>query len=274
MQRPDPPLPTFLIIGAQKSATRWLRVNLGEHPDIYTAPEEIAFFNKRPRVHRWGLDGYRAKFVGWDGEPVVGEATPGYMMWRHDPNVVSRRIKRDLPDVRLIAILRNPIDRAQSALRHHVRRGRLPSKTKLVKVVKKKRNRKIEQLGLISGGMYAASLRPYVKRFGDQLLVLLHDDLVRNPRAVYADALRHVGAVPTFVPDGLEAIVFSNRRPDDAVGDLTLEERCEMWEYFSDDVRQLQRLIGRNLGMWNPNRQLAASTATPASPTVTDRETS
>ena len=36
------PLPTFVVIGAQKSATRWLRTNLGKHPDVYTASPRIS----------------------------------------------------------------------------------------------------------------------------------------------------------------------------------------------------------------------------------------
>jgi hypothetical protein len=43
------PLPTFLIIGAQKSATRWLRLNLGLHPAVFAASREIEFFNNRDR---------------------------------------------------------------------------------------------------------------------------------------------------------------------------------------------------------------------------------
>ena len=75
-------LPTFVIIGAQKCATRWLRMNLGKHPDIYTARSELAFWNTEKRVERLGLDWYRHQFEGRKGEPIVGEATPGYMIWR------------------------------------------------------------------------------------------------------------------------------------------------------------------------------------------------
>ena len=46
------PLPTFLIIGAQKCATRWLRFNLGLHPDVYVAPTELSFFNNGHRIRR------------------------------------------------------------------------------------------------------------------------------------------------------------------------------------------------------------------------------
>src|SRR5690348_7876706 len=116
----EPPLPTFLIIGAQKSATRWLRYNLGLHPDVYAAETEIQFFNDGKRFNELGTDWYRAQFAPAGDATYVGEATPGYMFWRHRPAVVSDRIHSVVPDVRLIAILRNPIDRAHSAMLHHI----------------------------------------------------------------------------------------------------------------------------------------------------------
>jgi hypothetical protein len=173
------------------------------------------------------------------------------MFKRHDPTAVARRIDRSLPDVRLIAVLRNPIDRANSALLHHVRRGRVPARTRLVKVAKK-RNSQIQRLGLIDGGLYASSLKPYRKRFGSRLLVLLHDDIKTNPGWVYEQALRHIGASPEFVPPALTEVVFSNRGPSSSSSDLTLDERRELWKYFRDDVRRLQKMLGRNLSMWNP----------------------
>jgi hypothetical protein len=68
---PEGSVPTFLIIGAQKSATRWLRHNLGLHPEAYTAPRELGFFNYNRRFDGLGLDWYRSQFEGWNGEPIV-----------------------------------------------------------------------------------------------------------------------------------------------------------------------------------------------------------
>lgn len=252
MDRPEPPLPTFLIIGAQKSATRWLRSNLGKHPDIYTPDEEISFFTNRRRVRTLGLAWYRQQFIGWDGEPVLGEATPGYMILRHDPKAMAKRIDRHLPDVRLIALLRNPIDRAESALRHHVRRGRIPKRTRLVKAVGPRWRRR-NDVGLVEGGLYAESLRPYMRTFGSRLLVMLHDDVLSDPNLVYERALRHVGAEPTFVPPGLADVVFSNR--SNAESDvLTDAERRQLWPLFRADVRRLQKMIRRDLSIWDPTR--------------------
>ena len=88
------PLPTFLIIGAQKSATRWLRLNLGLHPDIFSAGREIEFFNSAKHFEQEGTTWYRQQFDGWEGEPSVGEATPGYMFWRHRPVVMAERVDK------------------------------------------------------------------------------------------------------------------------------------------------------------------------------------
>src|SRR4029078_2877435 len=201
------PLPTFVIIGAQKSATRWLRLNLGLHPDVFTAGREIEFFNSE-RFRDLGTDWYREQFEGWDGETIVGEATPGYMFWRHRPAVVSERIEEALPDARLIATLRNPIDRAQSAMVHHIEGGSLPRDSVLVDLVKQTPPER-DHLGIIAGGWYAASLEPYRERFGDHLLILLHADTDDDPRGAYDMALVHVGAAPDFVPAELERVRFS-----------------------------------------------------------------
>lgn len=249
-----PPLPTFLIIGAQKSATRWLRLNLGLHPAVFTAPRELEFFNNGPRYQELGTEWYREQFAGWDGEAIVGEATPGYMFWRHRPVVVSERIDETLPGVKLLATLRNPIDRAQSAMIHHIEGGTLPGDTVLVELVRATDPER-DRLGIISGGWYAQSLEPYRERFGDRLLVSLHDDVDDDPRSVYDNALRHIGATPDFVPPEFERVRFSHQRrasTEPGRRPLTLDERRELWAYFADDVSQLEQMLGRDLSVWNP----------------------
>jgi hypothetical protein len=255
MQLEELPLPTFLIIGAQKSATRWLRMNLGLHPDIFTASTEIEFFNSGERVESMGLEWYRAQFEGWAGERFVGEATPGYMYFLHGPAAVAERIDTSLPEVRLIAILRNPVDRAQSALIHHIEAGALPPDTQLLEYVKSKAPER-DRLGIIGGGWYASSLEPFEARFGDRLLILLHDDLDEDPRKLYDTAIRHVGASADFMPPELEKVRYShqaepssdpNRQP------LTVEQREEIYSYFEDDLARLEKMIDRDLSLWHPD---------------------
>jgi Sulfotransferase domain len=254
MPSPEPPLPAFLIIGAQKSATRWLRYNLGLHPEIFTPRVEVSFFNSAPAFKQRGVDWYREQFAGWSGERMVGEATPGYMIWRHHPPVVAKRIKDSVPDVRLIAILRNPVDRANSAMVHHIKRGRLPKHTTLLEHVRAQPP-EADRFGLVTGGWYAASLRPFQRLFGDQLLVLLHDAVRADPLGVYETSLRHVGATAGFVPAELDQVVFSNQEGESAPWrkDVPPEERAQVYEYFRDDIIELERTLGRDLSMWKPD---------------------
>jgi sulfotransferase family protein len=249
-----PPLPTFLIIGAQKSATRWLRQNLGHHADVFTSPYELAFFNSPTRFERLGVDWYRKQLVGWDGEPIVGEATPGYMMWRHDPAVVAERIKRTVPEVRLIAILRNPVDRANSAMVHHMKYERLHPRTSLLNLVHETQP-ETDRLGLVAGGWYAVSLKPYQSLFGDQLCVMLHDDIRDDPRTAYERALRHVGADPGYLPPDLNDLVFSNQQGESSQWkrDVSPRDRESLYGYFRDDIRELEQMIGRDLSAWEPD---------------------
>lgn len=257
------PLPTFLIIGAQKSATRWLRVNLGQHPQIFAAAEECQFFSNDLFFKGRSVGWYRRRFEEWAGQPFVGEATPGYMMWRHHPDVMVSRIAQLIPDVRLIAILRNPIDRAQSAMVHHIRRGRIAADARLVDLVREVPPEK-HRLGLVAGGWYAASLQPYRERFGDQLLIQLHDDIKSSGIEIYREAVRHVGAPDDYVPPGLAEVQFSNQtKPRVEQPPLSSEERCELFEYFREDIRQLEDLMGRDLSHWDPDR--AAPPSTPQS---------
>lgn len=257
---PGEPRPTFLIIGAQKSATRWLRHNLGLHPEVFASSHEIGFFNRSPRF-RSGAAWYAAHFDGWEGEPIVGEATPGYMIWRHDPVLVARRIQKFDPNMKLIAILRNPVDRAYSGFVHHMRTGRIAADADVLEYVRS-RAPESDRLNLIAAGWYAANLRPFHKRFGEQLLTLVHDDLADDPPALYARTLEHIGAEPGFVPPRLDQVRFNNAAPSQSelkVADgngyrpLTMDQRAELFEYFRKDVVKLEQMLGCDLSIWNPD---------------------
>lgn len=251
----EQPLPNFLIIGAQKSGTVWLNTNLRMHPDIFLPSYEVWFFNKK---YEQGLNWYRTHFKGWDGESLIGETTPGYMMWREHPTTIAARIDSVLPEVRLISLLRNPIDRTYSAFLHHMRKGRIPTDANLIDRVRSIDPRH-DQLGLIAGGWYAASLAPYVERFGDRLQVFLYDEIAKNPNYLYSQVLEHIGASTDFSPPGLSRARHKGEAPEKSQyykegkpRVLTSAERQELYEYFRQDIEQLEELLGRKLDFWYP----------------------
>lgn len=104
------PSPNFFILGAEKAGTTTLHTQLGKHPDVCVSePKEPHFFDLR---YEEGLDGYaEMAFAHHDGEPVVGEATPTYLNLPY----VADRIAEDVPDAKLVIVLRDPVERAYSA---------------------------------------------------------------------------------------------------------------------------------------------------------------
>lgn len=257
---PLPPLPTFIIIGAQKSATRWLRINLGRHPEIFTASQEVKYFNHPKRCTVLGPQWYRMQFTGWEGEPITGEATPGYMMWRHGPEAVARRISETVPEVRLVAVLRDPVERASSALLHHMKRGRVRPGTRLVELVRAQPPEQ-DWMGIVTGGWYAASLEPYLRLFGERLLVLLHDDIRADPQREYVRASEFVGTSQRVVPPGLDEVIWSNRPGAAADALVTADDRVELFEHFRADVERLERMLGRDLSVWEPRLNASRTAA-------------
>ena len=117
-------MPHFLGIGAMRSGTSWLYEHLSTHPEIRMARKEIHFFDRKLRDGSPGvvvdtLDRirYAARFVrGPVRGGLRGEITPAYAIL--EPRRVER-IRRWMPDVRLIYLLREPVDRAWSHARFH-----------------------------------------------------------------------------------------------------------------------------------------------------------
>jgi hypothetical protein len=122
-------LPDFLIIGAPKAGSTALHVALARHPDLYLSPvKEPKFFmcDGPPTPQRgpgdahsvrewiWERDRYERLFAGAPAGARRGESTPFYLWDRQ----AHRRMKALVPDVKLIAVLRNPVDRAYSNWTH------------------------------------------------------------------------------------------------------------------------------------------------------------
>ena len=99
----------FFILGAGRRGTTSLYQYLSQHPDVLmSTPKEPVFFEAE---YENGLAYYRDRYLkGWNGESALGEARPANLLLPY----VAPRIRENFPDAKLVAILRNPVDRAYS----------------------------------------------------------------------------------------------------------------------------------------------------------------
>lgn len=180
-------LPTFLIIGAQKAGTSWLAERLGQHPDVYMAEKEIHYFDKDFNFKK-GIAWYKMHFSGVRGEKAVGEKTPDYL-WANGRGVeghlpeVHQNIYRTLPDVKLIIVLRNPVERAISAVNHIIRSGRISPMYSINDLLTGNKRHLVEGHGVIEYGMYYHQIQAYLEYFQrSQILILIfEEDIVLDP---------------------------------------------------------------------------------------------
>jgi hypothetical protein len=192
-------LPTFVIVGAMRSGTTALARHLGAHPDVFMAEEkEIHFFDRH-----WarGQDWYRGRFVRASGERMVGEATPAYL---YHPEVPAR-MAEVLPEARLIAILRNPVDRAYS--HYWLQRGLGRERRGFAEAIEEE-----EREGPVLEADFAylgcSRYLPQLQRMGRyfaraSLLVLVFEELQRDPGTLYRTACRFLGIDPEYAPSDL-----------------------------------------------------------------------
>jgi hypothetical protein len=188
-------LPNFLIIGAMKSATSSLRAYLQEHPQVFVpAQDELHFFVEE---HNWsrGLDWYRAQFAAADGAHAVGEKSPTYTMYPVFQGVPDR-IAKVLPDVRLVYVVRHPVERMRSQYQHFLATGN--------------ERRPIEEALVVGSdyhlySCYATQVEQYVEHFDrDRLLVITTEDLRERREDTVRRVLAFLDLDTTWTPPNLD----------------------------------------------------------------------
>ena len=211
------PLPNFLIIGTAKAGTSSLYHYLKQHPQIYMSPvKEPRFFapelytehRKDPyrsgaKEHRdtpMSFEEYCQLFEGAVDEVALGEASTEYLYIPKAPE----RIQQYIPSVKLIAILRDPAERAFSAFCYQLRDG--CEKLTFEQALAAEPQRMTEKKWwpgwhYKQSGFYYQQLTRYFEVFDpSQIKVYLHDELSADPMSVVKDIFRFVGVEDDFTP--------------------------------------------------------------------------
>jgi hypothetical protein len=180
-------LPNFLIIGAQKAGTSWLAANLSQHPEVFMPSKEIHFFDKYDHFRK-GIEWYQRFFDAAGDAKAIGEKTPDYL-WAngngaegHLPHV-HRNVHSVLNYAKLIILVRNPVDRAISAVNHIVRSGRVSPFLNINDLLLGKQRHLMDAHGVIDYGFYYRQIMAYREYFpSEQMLILVfEEDVVNNP---------------------------------------------------------------------------------------------
>ena len=209
-------LPNFLIIGAAKAGTSSLFAYMGQHPDVFiSSAKEPNFFALEGQAVAFAGPGddiinqasitdlptYEALFAGVRGQAAVGEASTLYLY----ATAAAAGIKRYVPDVKLIAILRDPVERAYSSFLHLQRDGREPCasfEAALDQEDLRIRNHWEHLWHYTKVGYYHAQLRRYYDLFPrEQIAVWLYDDFEADPTRVLREVFAFLGIDPTYAPD-------------------------------------------------------------------------
>lgn len=197
MTEPEPRLPNFLILGAQKSGTTSLARWLERHPEVYVPPrKELHFFAGDDDR---GADWYREQFALSGSATAVGEATPEYL---YRPEAPARVHDLLGADVRLIAMLRNPIDRAYSNFWHAraLGQGATTFEAALDAEDLELARERSGWAALVDRGCYLRQLQRWERRFGrEQLHVEIFDDLLEQPLGVLQRVWTFLGVDPAVV---------------------------------------------------------------------------
>lgn len=261
LRRPDPELvPHFLGIGFRKAGTTWLHENLHRHPSVYVeARKGVRYFDLR--FHD-PLATYFEHFrEGRDR--VRGEVTPNYALI---PPRRIRFVRAVMPDVRLLVLLRNPVEQEWARVVHDLRKEGLEPREQSLETILTH----VARSRVLRAGGFQAVLNRWYRAFPErQIHVGLFDDIARRPQQLLTEVFEHLGIttdvdwasfpyrdviVPRFLPgmreggDGTGVSVPGYQASSRFFPEVV---RTYLRERYDDDLRAFHVRFGERVAHWD-----------------------
>lgn len=284
-------LPNFMIIGVAKAGTTSLYRYLDQHPQVFMCPDKGTNYfgyedasnwtwsdeGKPPKLrhfHATTFEEYEALFKGVTDEIAIGEVSPQYL---HCPTA-ARRIHDCIPEVKIVASLRNPADRAFSGFMMRTRRG---------EAVKSVYEELTPEASHVKEGFYFKRIKRYFDIFPrQQIKVYIFEEFKKDPAKIVTDLFDFLGVDTGFIPDTSTkhnpAAVPKNRALNQlfynpnliaaakwvlpkslekmakrlreqnmkAAPKLPKDLRDSLLDLYREDIHKLEELIGRDLSVW------------------------
>ena len=244
--------PDFIIGGAPRSATTWLSRLADAHPDIAmakpTRPEPKFFLIDE--IYERGLEYYyRTWFDPLPPGRVLGEKSTNYL----ENLNVAERIRQCVPDVKLVFIVRNPVDRAYSNFLWSTENG-LESLDFVAALDQEEGRGTPDELryarpfAYFSRGLYADLLAPFFDRFPrERILVLRTEDVATNPQAVAKEFFGFVGVPPNSELAESIGIVNETSSPEPVLEPF---QRARLQERYREPNERLRVLLQLAAPLW------------------------
>jgi len=239
---------SFIIAGAQKAGTTALDLYLKMHSSICMAGcKEVHFFDRDEFFDAGQADlAYYHSFFKEPEKKLLGEATPSYMFWADAP----RRIWQYNPDMKLIVVLRNPVDRAYS--HWNMERERGSESLSFFEAISQELRRCREILpkqhlvySYTARGFYLNQLRRLWGLFSkEQVLVLKYEGLRENPVRLLTQVCEFLEVAPLMNVPAIEANVIAYESP------ILQSDRLYLQGLFEHEIRSLELELGWDCSDW------------------------
>lgn len=309
--------PTFLIVGAVKAGTTSIHEYLQMHPEVYMSPvKETNHFSDADMLfehfnvdykqdinvnldkflsgpmdtkihiaHVRSAEQYAALFKHVTNQKAIGEVSNSYLFCPSTAQV----IKQALPDVQIVMILRNPIERLYSQFLMNVKLGKIAERD-LLKEIAADQAKAVKGWGVshlyLEVGLYYEQVKRYTDLFKpENMCILFYDDYKQQPKKVMQDLFRFLGVDAHFEPDmsqryneagmprfgklnywltqvgvyGLVKRIFPSNFKERLksliytkknIPTITAQEKAWLIDYYTSDIQQLSALLNKDLSHW------------------------
>jgi hypothetical protein len=249
MLRPQNRRVDFIVCGTQKGGTSALDAYLREHPEICMADaKEVHFFDDETIFRNMSPDysAYHSKFSPEPSHKILGEATPIYMYWFDAP----KRIWQYNPNMKLIVILRNPVDRAYS--HWNMEKSRNADRLSFWEAIHLERERCRESLpfqhrvySYVDRGFYLEQLRRLWTYFREeQVLILKNEELRNQPQETLRKVFNFLQVDPSHVvePKDVHSLSYGSL--------CNIREREYLRSIYVHEIRNIESTLGWDCSNW------------------------
>jgi hypothetical protein len=284
-------LPNFFVVGAPKCGTTSVYNYLSQHPDIFLpSKKELNFFSSQEIIFQnlyydsfmiEHLKDYKHMYKKSKNSDVTGDFSVSYLFYKDTP----KKIKNSIPDAKIIIFLRDPSERAFSHYLMDYRLGYLD--IPLEELIKKPKKFHLYYQQIIELGLYYKQVKRYKDIFGDNVKIILFEQLKNNTSFVLKDILGFIGVdntvdlaadkkhnpfkipknnlvkkmythkktrnffsylTPKIFRKFIFSNFFSNVKPT-----ISSTTKKSLSNLFEDDIKRLEKLINEDLSDWYKN---------------------